>query len=248
MLYSRTLTLEKKSGIYIDTACPYSDAGSWLFCGRKWIDPADPDGRDKLDIHHFNLCVLFPPFAAACPHDRFVDAIATVAESWSQPMRAVADAGRCRTLADFAPDSPPSYNPISLMADIRSSADSSVEATGRAPVVGSGDMRAVTATMHGSMVPGRWPGWPMADRVGVAAQLGPNVSPAVLTLKPFSAEEMNRCSSCRMARGTRAGPNRGPPAALADQGTDTALAWLGGRLRPPRLEARLSQGPPDPRQ
>ena len=61
--------------ICVDTAFPYSDAGSWLFCGRKWIDPADPDGRDKLDLHHFNLCALFPPFAAACPRDRFIDAM-----------------------------------------------------------------------------------------------------------------------------------------------------------------------------
>ena len=91
----------------IDTASPNSEAGSWFFCGRKWIDPTDPDGRDKLDIHHFNLCVLFPAFAEACPRARFIDAIAAVSESWSRPMRAVAETARCRTIADFAPDSPP---------------------------------------------------------------------------------------------------------------------------------------------
>jgi hypothetical protein len=84
---------------------PCSDAGDLLFCGRKWIDPADPEGRTKLDLHHFNLCALFPEFAAACPHDRFIAAIAAVTESWARPTQAVEPA-RCRTIADFAPDSP----------------------------------------------------------------------------------------------------------------------------------------------
>jgi hypothetical protein len=57
-----------------------SDAGDWLFCGRRWIDPADPDGRTKLDIHYHNLCALYPSFAAACSHDRFLSAVAAVVE------------------------------------------------------------------------------------------------------------------------------------------------------------------------
>jgi hypothetical protein len=90
---------------------PRSDAGNWVHCGRKWIDPADPDGRTKLDLHHFNLCFLFPAFAQACPHARFVAAIAAVAESWSRPMKDIANAARCRTIADFAPPPPPSLDP-----------------------------------------------------------------------------------------------------------------------------------------
>ena len=88
---------------------PCSDAGDLLFCGRKWIDPADPDGRTKLDLHHYNLCALFPAFAAACPRAQFLSTVAAVAESWSRPMKDIADAGRCRTIADFAPDDPPSH-------------------------------------------------------------------------------------------------------------------------------------------
>jgi hypothetical protein len=118
----------------------HSDAGSWFFRGRKWIDPAIPDGRAKLDLHHFNLCTLFPPFAEACPHARFIDAIATAAESWSRPMRAVAEAGRCRTIADFAPDSPPNHD-TAMAEGAGASADPSVEETGGASAVGSEDMR-----------------------------------------------------------------------------------------------------------
>ncbi len=52
-----------------------SDAGNWHFSGRKWIDPADPDGRIKLELHHNNLCLLYPAFAAACSCDRFIEAV-----------------------------------------------------------------------------------------------------------------------------------------------------------------------------
>ncbi len=62
----------------------YSDAGNWLFCGRKWIDPADPDGRAKLDLHYHNLSILFPAFTSACSLDRLVDAVAAVIDSWSR--------------------------------------------------------------------------------------------------------------------------------------------------------------------
>ena len=69
-----------------------SDAGNWLFCGRKWIDPADPDGRAKLELHHHNLSVLFPAFASACPLERFIAAVAGVIDRWSR--HSIAAAGR----------------------------------------------------------------------------------------------------------------------------------------------------------
>ena len=80
-----------------------SDAGNWLFCGRKWIDPADPDGRAKLDLHHYNLSVLFPGFASACSLDRFIDAVAAVIDSWSRHAAAT-DFEESSPSADFGSD------------------------------------------------------------------------------------------------------------------------------------------------
>jgi hypothetical protein len=87
-----------------DLLAATSDAGNWLFCGRKWIDPADPDGLIKLDIHYHNLCTLFPAFPAACSHSRFIGAVAAVIDSWS-PHAAAAheEAGLGPPAADFAP-------------------------------------------------------------------------------------------------------------------------------------------------
>ena len=126
-----------------------SDAGDLLFCGRKWIDPADPDGRTKLDLHHFNLCALFPAFAAACPHTRFIAAITAVTESWSRPIKAVAEPALCRTIADFAPDSPvlppPSSNPrrtASKKAIAEQPTGGSESTTGRQLASGSAEQRA----------------------------------------------------------------------------------------------------------
>ncbi len=68
-----------------------SDAGNWLFSGRKWIDPSDPDGRTKLDLHHNNLRLLYPAFAAACSCDRLIEAVASVIERWSRHGGAAAD-------------------------------------------------------------------------------------------------------------------------------------------------------------
>ncbi len=68
-----------------------SDAGNWLFSGRKWIDPTNPDGRTKLNIHHHNLCLLYPAFAAACSCDRLIAAVSAVIERWSRNGSAAAD-------------------------------------------------------------------------------------------------------------------------------------------------------------
>ena len=80
------------------------DAGDWLFCGRKWIDPADPDGRTKLDLHHHNLSILFPAFASACPRERFLAAVAGVIERWSQHPSAATAAETDLPVADVVPE------------------------------------------------------------------------------------------------------------------------------------------------
>jgi hypothetical protein len=66
-----------------------SDAGNRHFRGRKWIDPADPDGRTKLEFHHQNLSILFPAFASACPQERFIAAVAGVVDRWLHGSSAV---------------------------------------------------------------------------------------------------------------------------------------------------------------
>jgi hypothetical protein len=77
-----------------------SDAGNWLFSGRTWIDPADPDGRAKLDLHYDNLSILFPAFTASCSLDRLIDAVAAVVHSWSRHFGNAARPMRSRGTAD----------------------------------------------------------------------------------------------------------------------------------------------------
>ena len=79
-----------------------SDAGNWLFRGRRWIDPADPDGRTMLELHHHNLSILFPSFTAACSLDRFIDVVAAVVDSWSRQADIAAEGRRCWPVVDVA--------------------------------------------------------------------------------------------------------------------------------------------------
>ncbi len=63
-----------------------------------------------LDLHHHNLCILFPAFAAACTHDRFIDAVTAVTDSWSR--RAAAEpAGSDTPSAAASPGSNLSHSP-----------------------------------------------------------------------------------------------------------------------------------------
>jgi hypothetical protein len=71
-----------------------SDAGNWFFSGRKWINPADPDGHTKLELHHNNLCLLYPAFAAACTCNRFVEAVRQQASTDVQAMEVLPQADR----------------------------------------------------------------------------------------------------------------------------------------------------------
>jgi hypothetical protein len=84
-----------------------SDAGNWLFCGRRWINPADPDGRAKLDLHYDNLSILFPAFTTSCSLDRLIDAVSAVINSWSRHNGSAAICSRRFSAVDISP-SPPS--------------------------------------------------------------------------------------------------------------------------------------------
>jgi uncharacterized membrane protein YgcG len=84
-----------------------SVAGNWLFSGRCWIDPSDPEGFTKLDLHYHNLRTLFPDLTIACPPDRFVGAVAAVGRSWAYHAAAhAAGIADSTSIADFAPLSP----------------------------------------------------------------------------------------------------------------------------------------------
>ena len=65
--------------------CDCSAAGSWLFLGRKWLNPLDPNDRTMLDIHYQNLCALCPSFTS-CPKKLFLDSLSYVSSSWSRRM------------------------------------------------------------------------------------------------------------------------------------------------------------------
>jgi hypothetical protein len=56
-----------------------------------------------LDLHHDNLCILFPGFASACSRDRFIDTIAAVIDRWSRNS-AAADCEGGPPSADCTPE------------------------------------------------------------------------------------------------------------------------------------------------
>jgi hypothetical protein len=93
-----------------------SDAGHWLFSGRKWIDPADLDGRTMLDLHYHNLSILFPAFAAACSRDRLVDAVAGIIDRWSHHSSAATAGDGDPAIADSTHGGPAKYDVWPTMA------------------------------------------------------------------------------------------------------------------------------------
>ena len=80
----------------------FSVAGSWLFSGRRWLDPSDPEDRTMLDLHYDNLCTLVPQFCR-CSRERFLSAISAVIASWSR---------RCSDAAENSASAPPSPRSI----------------------------------------------------------------------------------------------------------------------------------------
>jgi hypothetical protein len=128
-----------------------SDAGNWLFCGRKWIDPADPDGRTKLELHHHNLSILFPAFTSACSLDCFIDAVTAVTDSWSRHTEAAAEGGRCSSVVDISPShSATESNAASPSGAHRTARDSDCSLLAAGPDPDSGD--------HGGPGPDAWMG------------------------------------------------------------------------------------------
>ena len=62
-------------------------AGNWLFRGRRWLDPADPDDRAAILSNYERLCTLFPPFGIACKLDKLIAALGTVTRRWAAVCR-----------------------------------------------------------------------------------------------------------------------------------------------------------------
>ena len=72
-----------------------------LFSGRRWSNPADPDDRAKLDAAYADLVSTFPPFAAACSREHFLQTLADASvfgmgrrSGGKEPRRTLADSER----------------------------------------------------------------------------------------------------------------------------------------------------------
>ena len=62
-------------------------AGEWLFCDRRWLNPADPVDRARLESGYVALCADFPEFAA-CPRRAFLTRLAEVRRRTFTSLRA----------------------------------------------------------------------------------------------------------------------------------------------------------------
>jgi hypothetical protein len=62
-------------------------AGNWLFCNRRWLDPAQAEDRAQLDRAYGALCASFPAFAS-CSKADFLRTLAEVAGNWANRIRA----------------------------------------------------------------------------------------------------------------------------------------------------------------
>ena len=56
-------------------------SGSWVFCDRRWLSPADPADLARLQAGYDALCAAFPAFAS-CPRDHFLACLEHVSEAW----------------------------------------------------------------------------------------------------------------------------------------------------------------------
>lgn len=83
----------------------HSAAGTWLFAGRRWLQPHDPDDHSTLLVNYENLHALFPHMAP-CSLDRFLHVLSDVTEAWGRRLQ---DSGTssCDSLANHGPRQPP---------------------------------------------------------------------------------------------------------------------------------------------
>jgi hypothetical protein len=92
-----------------------SSAGNWIFGNRRWLNPANPYDRARLDAGYDALCAAFPAFAA-CPRAHFLACIAGVASTHHRPLQGIATgldcprelAGPWRAYPDPSESTPPS--------------------------------------------------------------------------------------------------------------------------------------------
>ena len=61
-------------------------AGNWLFSGRRWRNPHNPQDRAALIAGYDSLVATFPDFAR-CSRDRFLATISSFWSSWSRSTR-----------------------------------------------------------------------------------------------------------------------------------------------------------------
>jgi hypothetical protein len=61
----------------------FSVAGNWLFIGRRWLDPQEPDDRHAIDASYEALCTRFPDFSR-CSRESLLRALSEVSSSWNR--------------------------------------------------------------------------------------------------------------------------------------------------------------------
>ena len=77
---------------------PGSAAGNWLFCNRRWLDPADPADRARLHAGYDALLSLFPAALTEVPRALFIEHLSEVTTAWADVARdSFSRRGRQRT-------------------------------------------------------------------------------------------------------------------------------------------------------
>lgn len=58
-------------------------AGNWLFCNRRWLNPADAEDRRALEQAYDTLCVKHPAFTS-CTKSEFLQRLHDVCRTWNE--------------------------------------------------------------------------------------------------------------------------------------------------------------------
>ena len=91
---------------------PGSAAGNWLFCNRRWLDPADPADRARLHAGYDALLSLFPAALTEVPRALFIEHLSEVTTAWADVARdGFSRHGRRRVDPSESSDPPPVPSP-----------------------------------------------------------------------------------------------------------------------------------------
>lgn len=79
-----------------------STAGHWVFSGRRWLDPEDPEDRSRLQARYLDLCAKFPTIDPTCDADRLLAVLSSFQRSWARRVAACDSCGRRDSAVDSA--------------------------------------------------------------------------------------------------------------------------------------------------